>query len=319
MIEFVLPFALVFLSILGFNLGCMVRERIPVLLPWRDPVTMSLFTAAMWPVIVTVLGHPEMRIVDPESQWYIAAMIGFFVCYAIAYIKTEFCTEYIDVHTIRSDAMPNGGDDIRNMVYYRGKDGRLYLQEQSMKEIFKTLIFHVRSPLNFPLGQIQRRRDVIVNKLFLPRITIQVVDVAVETITEEEVKVGPFTFKRRSYKYDPEPSCMANCTSWLANAISLQTAKVELIRKETELIVLRAKNQTETIATGVNLIKGLIEASDISQETIQETINDLAPDEDIEIPSPPSRIIQAQQEVLQPKPERKPKMEKRDRTEEKDG
>lgn len=307
-LEPILPFALVFISILSFQLGGFVRERVHVLLPWKDPVTIMLMVCALWPVIASAIGRPDIGLVDPGNRWYLAALAGFAVCYCLAYIKTEFSTEYIDIHTIRSESMPYGGDEIKNIVYYRNfNDGKLYLQEQTFKEILKTMIFKVRSPLNFPLGQIQRRRDVYVSKVLLPRIYISVVDVAVETVTEDEVKVGPFTFTRRSYKYDPEPSCMANCTAWLANAMSLQIAQVELIRKETELIIMQAKNQTETIANGVNLVKGLIDASDISQETIRETIEDLSPEHPMEMPETPKVVRKPTEEPQEP-PEKKMKL-----------
>lgn len=309
--EALLIFAVPFVSYVGFNLGCAVRERVHVLLPWKDPVTLILFTVALWPGIATLFGREDIAIIDAGSLWYIATVLWFMVFYTTGYLKTDFSCEYIDIHTIRSDAMPYGGDEVKMLVYYR-HDGALYMQEQSFRSILKTLIFRVRSPLVFPLGQIQRRRDVYVSKVLLPTIYVSVVDVAVETITEDEVKVGPFKFTRRSYKYDPEPSCMANCTAWLADAIALQTSKVQLIRQETELILLRAQNQTETIANGVNLVKGLIEASDISQETVRETIEDLTPDDSAQLP-PENRVRRAvkQTAAAQDEPqeeEPKPKM-----------
>ena len=247
-LETVLPFALAFLSILSFQLGSAVRRRVHVMLPWKDPCTLFLVILSLSPVICDLAGH---HIIDTTNVWYLAAIVSFLSCYFIAYLRGEFDMVNIGVW--------NGGDLTgRPIVYYYGPDGRMYLQEQSFKEILKTVFLGIRSPLEFP-ADIQRTNKVDVQKVLYPRISMDLVYLIDEEVTESEVtKLRYFRFKVRSYRYDVAPQNIDPSALWMIDREHNRILMKELSRQEAALFEAKQDAMTGMIATGTDLVVNLL-------------------------------------------------------------
>lgn len=272
-IEIALPIILAFMSLLAFQLGSFVRNRVHVIIPLKDPITLMLFIAAFSPAILSTMGYIEF---DASNIWYIAFLIAFILSYSLSYIKGEFDMIYVNVHTIVSAEYPNGIQEIDPIVFYYGNDdGMLYLQEQSFKEILKTVILGLRSPLDFPMGQIQRQRSLKINKLFLPEIKLDAVDVVMKEVNEEIVtKFRFFKFKVRSYKFTPSPSCVDSSTSYLVSAWNLKNQQSQIARLESQVFETKVTAQSQFYAGAGDLLIELINdrtpGSDVYQEIARE-------------------------------------------------
>ena len=246
--ETILPFALAFLSIASFQLGNAVRRRVHVMLPWKDPLTLVLMLIAFVPVIGDLVGH---HIFDCTDVWYLSAIIAFLSCYFIAYLRGEFDMVNIGV-------WDGGNLKGRPIVYYYGPDGRMYLQEQSFREILKTVVFGIRSPLEFP-ADIQRTNTVDVMKVLYPRIVMDLVFVIDEQITESEVvKLRFLKFKVRSYRYDIAPQNIDPATLWMTDREHNRILMKELHRQEAALFEAKQEAMTGMIATGTDLVVNLL-------------------------------------------------------------
>ena len=100
MIESILPVLLAFVSLGAFELGTRVRERVHVVMPYKDPVTLLIFSVCLSPVIAAWFGYGFM---DPGNIWYISFIIASLSCYSLAYIRGELDMVYVNVHTIRAE------------------------------------------------------------------------------------------------------------------------------------------------------------------------------------------------------------------------
>ncbi|MBE6526318.1 MAG: hypothetical protein E7Z63_00900 [Thermoplasmata archaeon] len=277
-VDIALPLGLAFISLVAFELGARVREHVHVLVPWKDPVTMLFVLAFLSPVWIQWLGVSTP--IDPGNIWYICYLVGFIGPYCLAYIRGEFSLIYVNVHTIISDRFPNGAQEIRPLVYYYGPDGRTYVQEQSMVAILKTVIFGVRSPLRFPIGQIQRTTPIFVQKVLLPLISVDVVDVVEEKIAEEEVQRGPFTFKTRSYTYTPAPSCIDSTQKWLVSAYNQKSMAHELTRKEAQLLESKTTAITNLYGKSADLLVEMIADRTPGADVYRDIIDRLKPEDE---------------------------------------
>lgn len=288
MIESILPFVVAFISLGAFELGGRVRSRVHVLMPWKDPVTLSLFMVALSPFILSRFG---VDWIDPFNTWYLASALAFILCYSVAYIRGEFDMIYVNTHTIISEKYPGGAQEIRPIIYYYGyEDGRLYCQEQSMKEILKTVIFGIRSPLEFPMGQIQRTRPLVMKTVFFPLISVDAVDVVDEQIEEEiVVKLRFLKFKVRSYRYTPAPSCVDATQSWLVSAYNQDNLTRELTRKEAQLLESKVTAQSQFYAKSADLLVEMINDRTPGSDVYQSVINRFAPDPGMAIQPDPAQ------------------------------
>lgn len=157
-VETVLPFLLAFTSLAAFEIGKRVRAHIHVVLPHRDPVTLIIIIVCVLPYILDCYGY---HVIDPTDHWYLAFVFGFLSCYVVAYIGGEFDLVYVNVHTIISDRFPNGAQEVRPVVYYWDSTGQMCIQEQSYKEVLKSLL-GIRCTLRLDIGMVQRTRPIYV-------------------------------------------------------------------------------------------------------------------------------------------------------------
>lgn len=309
MIETVLPVLLAFVSLGAFELGTRVRERVHVVMPYKDPVTLLLFSVCLSPVIALWSGHPFM---DIGSVWYLSFVIAFLSCYSLAYIRGELDMVYVNVHTIISERFPGGAQDIKPVVFYWDRDGRQCIQEQSFKEILKTVFLGIRFPLRLDTGMIRRTRPVFVQKVLYPRVSVDAIDVVEENVVESEVKKWIFRFKVRSYSYTPAPSCIDNTQQWLVSAYNQENLTRELTRKEAQLLETKTSAMSSFYARSADLLVEMINDRTPGSEVYEDVVRRLAPE-------PQDTVIRMKDEPADlPTKERKGILKKRAREPEAD-
>lgn len=275
--ESILPFLLAFVSLGAFELGTRVRDRVHVVMPYKDPVTLLLFCLCLSPAVLSYFGH---TVIDPANVWYVAFVIAFLSCYSLAYMRGELDMVYVNVHTIISDRFPGGAQEIKPVVFYWDKDGKQCLQEQSFKEILKTVIFGIRSPLRLDTGMIRRTRPVFVQKVLFPKVSVNAIDVVEEKVTVVEVKKWIFRFKTRSYVYTPAPSCIDNTQQWLVSAYNQENLTRELTRKEAQLLETKISAMSSFYARSADLLVEMINDRTPGSEIYEDVIHRLAPEPD---------------------------------------
>lgn len=296
MMETILPIGIAFVSFGAFYLGGYVRDHVHVVLPYKDPATLFLFALCFLPAVISLT---EYKVIEPDNIWYIAFLIAFISCYSLAYIKGELDMVYVNVHTIISDRFPAGAQEVGYVVYYWDKEGNQCMQEQTFKEILKTVIFGIRSPLRLDVGMVRRARPLIVDKLMYPRIEVEAIDVVEKRVTESIVKRWIFRFRVRSYVYTPAPSCIDTTQQWLVSAYNQENLTKELTRKEAQLLETKTTAMSSFYARSADLLVEMINDRTPGAEVYQDVIERLAPepgmmqihteDQNIELPDKPKR------------------------------
>ena len=161
----------------------------------------------------------------------------------------------------------------RPIVYYYGPDGNMYLQEQSFREILKTVLFGIRSPLDFP-ADVQRTATIDIQKVLYPRVCVDSVFVIDEEINETEVKRWKFTFKVRSYRYDVAPQCTNPETVWMIDKANNKILLKELNRHQAALFDAKQEAMSGMIAMGTDMVVNLLgdhtPESDIYRDLIEK-------------------------------------------------
>ena len=275
MLEAVLPIALAFVSLGAFELGSRVREHVHVIMPHKDPVTLMLVLLCLSPAVADLLGH---GLFDATSMWYVSFVIAFLACYSLAYVRGEFDMVYVNVHTIVSEQFPGGAQQVKPVVYYWDRQGNQCLQEQSFKEILKTVVFGIRSPLRLDTGTIRRTRPLYVQKVLYPTVCVDAVDVVEEKIEESVVSRGFLRFKVRSYSYTPAPSCIDTTQSWLVSAYNQRNLTKELTRKEAQLLETKTTAMSSFYARSADLLVEMMNDRTPGAEVYEDVVRRLAPE-----------------------------------------
>ena len=288
MIEDFLPFLLAFASLGAFQLGSLVRRHVHVLIPFKDPVSDAIFLACLLPWLVW--GYMNV--------WYGAFLLTFVLSYSVAYIREEFNVAYVNVHTIISEKFPNGAEEIRPVVYYWDADGNQCYQGQSVKEILKTVLLGVRTPLRLDVGMVRRTRPVYVQKVLFPKVSVEAIDVVEEKITETEEKRWIFTVKVRSVSFTPAPSCIDSTQGWLVSAYNQQNLTRELTRKEAQLLEAKTAAMSNFYARSADLLVEMINDRTPGAEVYRDVTSRLAPEP-------------GEQTIREPEPQPEPQRRKR--------
>ena len=291
MFEAILPVILAFVSLGAFELGSRVRNHVHVVIPFRDPLTVLFVLLALSPAIASWLGH---EFIDPGNIWYIAFAISFLSCYCLAYIRGELNLIYVNVHTIVSERYPNGAQEVKPIVYYTDKYGNQCLQEQSFKEIVKSVFFGIRSPLRMNLQAIQRERYLSVQKVLFPKVELYPVDAVEEKIEESIVKRWIFSFKVRSYSYTPAPMCIDATQGWIASNINYDSAVKELTRKDAQLVEMQIAARTQFLGKCGDLLAELMSQRTPGSEIYREVAERLAPEGGIEATGTVRKTVQSE-------------------------
>ncbi len=274
MIETFLPFILAFVSLGAFEIGRRVRDRVHVVMPHKDPVTIGLFILCLSPVIADHFGY---GFIDPSDIWYLAFVISFLGCYSLAYIRGELDLVYVNIHTIISEEFPNGCQQVKPVVYYWDKDGNQCIQEQTYKEIFKSVFLGIRSPLRLDVGLVKRTTPVYVQKVLYPQVKVDAIDVVEETIEETVVRRWIFPFRVRSYTYTPAPQCIDSTQQWLVSAYNQEHLTKELTRKEAQLLETKTSSMASFYARSADLLVEMINDRTPGAEVYEDVIDRLSP------------------------------------------
>lgn len=277
MLESVLPIALAFVSLGAFELGSRVREHIHVVMPYRDPVTILFFILALSPVISKYFFN--VTIVEPTDIWYIAFVVSFLSCYSLAYLRGDLDMVYVNVHTIASDRFPAGALDIKPVVYYWDKNGNQCCQEQTVKEIFKTVFLGIRSPLRLDIGMVKRTTPVFVQKILYPKVSLEAIDVIEEKITETVVRKCLIPFKVRSYSYTPAPSCIMNVMQWLTTSQNQKELIADYSRLEAQLLETKLSSQSQFYGRSADLLVEMVNDRTVGAEVYHDVMDRLSPKE----------------------------------------
>ena len=277
MLESVLPIALAFVSLGAFELGSRVREHIHVVMPYRDPVTIMFFLIALSPVISKYLF--DFIIVEPADIWYIAFVVSFLSCYSLAYLRGDLDMVYVNVHTIVSERFPSGALDIKPVVYYWDRNGNQCCQEQTLKEIFKTVFLGIRSPLRLDIGIVKRTTPVFVQKILYPKVSLEAIDVIEEKITETVVRKFFIPFRVRSYSYTPAPSCIMNVMQWLTTSQNQKELIADYSRLEAQLLETKLSSQSQFYGRSADLLVEMVNDRTVGAEVYNDVMDRLSPKE----------------------------------------
>ena len=277
MLESVLPIALAFVSLGAFELGSRVREHIHVVMPYRDPVTILFFILALSPVISKYFFN--VTIVEPTDIWYIAFVVSFLSCYSLAYLRGDLDMVYVNVHTIASERFPAGALDIKPVVYYWDKNGNQCCQEQTVKEIFKTVFLGIRSSLRLDIGMVKRTTPVFVQKILYPKVSLEAIDVIEEKITETVVRKCLIPFKVRSYSYTPAPSCIMNVMQWLTTSQNQKELIADYSRLEAQLLETKLSSQSQFYGRSADLLVEMVNDRTVGAEVYHDVMDRLSPKE----------------------------------------
>ena len=297
MLEAILPVLLAFVSLGAFELGTRVRDRVHVILPYKDPLTLLFVLIVLSPVIGYLSGHPFIEL----SVWYAAFAIAFLSCYSLAYIRGDLGLVYVNVHTIISERFPAGAQEVKPVVWYEDRDGRMCLQEQSFKEIIKSVFLGIRSPLRLDVRSIQRERYLSVQKVLFPKVELSPIDVVEEKIEEAYVKKWFLTFKVRSYSYTPAPPCIDSTQRWLATGYNYDYMVKENTRKEAEILDAKIGARSQFIGRSGDLFTEMIGDRTPGAEIITRVAERLEPRDGIEAVGTVRRPAQAPPKKRKPK------------------
>ena len=288
MLEAILPVLLAFVSLGAFELGTRVRDRVHVILPYKDPLTLLFVLIVLSPVIGYLSGHPFIEL----SVWYAAFAIAFLSCYSLAYIRGDLGLVYVNVHTIISERFPAGAQEVKPVVWYEDRDGRMCLQEQSFKEIIKSVFLGIRSPLRLDVRSIQRERYLSVQKVLFPKVELSPIDVVEEKIEETIVQKWFFKFRVRSYSYTPAPMCIDSTQGWLNSIYNYDHVVKEITRKEAQIVEAKMTARSQFIGKSGDLLTEVIGERTPGAEIYNEVAKRLAPEGGIEAVGTVRRTVQ---------------------------
>ena len=288
MLEAILPVLLAFVSLGAFELGTRVRDRVHVIMPWKDPLTLLFALIVLSPAIAFAAGHQFMEL----NIWYAAFAIAFLSCYSLAYIRGDLGLVYVNVHTIVSERYPNGNQEIKPIIWYEDSFGNLCIQEQSFKEIIKSVFFGIRSPLRLNLGDIRRERHISVQKVLYPKVEMDSIDVVEEKIEETIVQKWFFKFRVRSYSYTPAPMCIDSTQGWLNSIYNYDHVVKEITRKEAQIVEAKMTARSQFIGKSGDLLTEVIGERTPGAEIYNEVAKRLAPEGGIEAVGTVRRTVQ---------------------------
>jgi hypothetical protein len=255
MIELVMPFLLTGIAFGGYWLGNKVRDYAHVMIPFKDPCSLSIFALMLLPFWIDLLAPEYAIFFHCDNIWYLSSLLAALTGYVIGYCLNSINMVYVGVHHILDRTQ-----DIYPIVYYYGPDGKMYYQSQKFRDIVKTMIFKVRYPLNFPINQIVRTRHVMMCKIFM-RLDAKTVDLAGHEVTISEKKVGFIKFKVESHKYTPSPNCTDAPYDWIIRAVEYEDIFTEFTEMQVQAMESKAELKVASVKGGAMVLGALAKKS----------------------------------------------------------
>ncbi len=237
--------------------GYFIRGKAHVMIPFNDPVSITLFIIALIPLFIDV---------GLNEWWYWVCILAFFTGYCKGYIENRSDIIYVAVHDlVRSD------QDVYPIVRYTSPDGRMCWQPQSLPKVFRSMFLNIHCPLQ--LMATRNPRHVRVRNVCM-KAEANAYDMAhMESVITTEKK-WRFTFKVESRKYISAPHNMDSPYDWIANATGYEQMFLELSKAQTENIE-RMANLDVAALKGAKMVMEAVGAKTPSREMMDELGIDL--------------------------------------------
>lgn len=179
-----MPYFSIFVVLFAWFFGARVRAATNTVIPFQEPVSLILMG-----LMVALFYYIDM-------EDYYPLVVAFWIGYLIGYIVLgQVTSEWIGVHDLEYG---NGGSqEIREVVFYE-KDGMMFVQPQSLKEVCKHIFFGVEWPLQMPINMVYRHRLVIFNGRFYKQkaATVDVIDHQRIPMTKDWLRIGTYKLDR---------------------------------------------------------------------------------------------------------------------------
>ena len=217
-----------------------IRNYAHVIVPFRDPISLTFVSIVAMPFLIDAFLSRTFP--DPVGQHRVSVAV---CCRYSSDTSSDICfnqinMEYVGVHNILEKVQ-----DIYPIVYYY-HDGKMYIQPQTFRGIFKTMILRVRYPLDLPMNQIMRRRTVKLRKVFM-HLEAQVIDLAGHTVEKYDQKLGPFKVTVEKHTYIPAPYCMDAPYDWIVNTAQYDQMFREYSRLQVDAMESKAELQVASV------------------------------------------------------------------------
>ena len=261
----------ILLTLGGYFIGRRVRDMTHIYLPLKEPVTWILIIISAMPWLLKM----DMTELDTLP---VSAMAGFWTGYFVGYISNQVDLIYVAVNLIASNE-----ENADSLVTYRNSQGELCWQPQTFWGACRVVFFHVHNPLSLS-ANIQRTRKLRVHKELMPKIQVNVVDVAqLEIHNAEEyarqgipkeknpmmVKRGPFYFAIESRVYTPSPIDILPPGAYWANATGVDELTTEVARYQMQTAENQILLEKMAMDQAMKLLNALITDSP-SKEFVEE-------------------------------------------------
>lgn len=247
-LDAVMPFAVVMFALIAYYAGRRIRGTSHSVIPFKDPISLSLMGISFLPLILDITGHGVM---DPFGIWLLASLFGWWVGYMVGYFSESVDLVYVSVHQIADRTQ-----DVDFIVRYYNREGQMCWQPQNFRAICKTMLFGIHNPLY--LVQVQRTRRVTVHQFMRPKVVVDAIDLAGIQSDEYTVKRGPkgrVNWTVEALKYTPSPHCTDAPYDWIANALGYEelfqnysSLQVEHLETNAQLRIATMKGSGELLS-----------------------------------------------------------------------
>ena len=192
------PFIIVLSIFCGLFIGSWVKRKSQMIIPLNDPVSLLLILGFFGILVMPDL-VPEYAYIDPYDMNQLACVVGFLIAYLYGYWKGELLCVFVSAHDIWKLRQ-----EIRPIAYYYNSRGDLCWQPQRMTYVLKRMVFNVDCPLDYDVGSIARRREVVFQGKYI-KMSAHVVDTAKMEIRTEYVRGRLLRHKVLRCHFDPSP------------------------------------------------------------------------------------------------------------------
>lgn len=182
----------------GLFVGSWVKRKSQMIIPLNDPVSLLLILGFFGILVMPDL-VPEYAYIDPYDMNQLACVVGFLIAYLYGYWKGELLCVFVSAHDIWKLRQ-----EIRPIAYYYNSRGDLCWQPQRMTYVLKRMVFNVDCPLDYDVGSIARRREVVFQGKYI-KMSAHVVDTAKMEIRTEYVRGRLLRHKVLRCHFDPSP------------------------------------------------------------------------------------------------------------------
>ena len=203
--------------VLGVAMGAAVQKKTYFLYP-VDAFTLLLFFFVGVQILAQYLPPLSVAYIGVDAYWYVPLVIGYIAGYIVS-----GRTRYIMIRCFNPDKSTYG----EHWILYT-KDGRTYRQEQSNRELFKRLLFHVEHEVVSNADLVPDWDDVTSYPLFPEFVRPTVVVESVDVSWVPEHWFWRFSVRRYTTRVDV--------------AYAGTVSKMELAQDETALRVLQRQN-----------------------------------------------------------------------------